>query len=370
MLYSVVICDILYKLQELKDMYNDTSAERILKEIEKCRVDNDNKSKSKWEKELLDKIYNDTHLLDMKAYTDINHLYDYRNFSAHPAMNDNYVLISPTKEETIALIRNMLDDVLVKPPVFIKSIVSLLTEDLSEKKDLYVGEYENLSAYLNSKYFNHMTITMLKLTYKTFWKFCFNLPDDENCRKNKIINRQAIQIMFEHSPVELLEFMKQDSAFQSTSSQSDCVMQLVVFLSKFPNVYKVLSIDTKLQIDFLIENKPNAKLISWFKTDKKKHVKILLGSNSNDDFGARTLEYTFEQYKNEGLQSEILEYYIKYFGLSYNYDNADKRYSDAISPFIKYISRKQAIELIEIINCLCRRILSYNSRHIMSFSSR
>lgn len=36
MLYSVVICDLLFKLQELKDMYNDTTAVEILSQIEKC----------------------------------------------------------------------------------------------------------------------------------------------------------------------------------------------------------------------------------------------------------------------------------------------------------------------------------------------
>lgn len=34
MLYSVAICDILFKLQELKDMYNDSVATRILQKIE------------------------------------------------------------------------------------------------------------------------------------------------------------------------------------------------------------------------------------------------------------------------------------------------------------------------------------------------
>ena len=62
MLYSVAICDLLFKLQELSDMYNDTVAAEILREVEKCRNTGDNKSKSRWEKEFVDGIYKKTKL--------------------------------------------------------------------------------------------------------------------------------------------------------------------------------------------------------------------------------------------------------------------------------------------------------------------
>ena len=51
MLYSVAICDILFKLQELKDMYNDSVATRILQKIEQEKAESE--SKSHWEKTLL-----------------------------------------------------------------------------------------------------------------------------------------------------------------------------------------------------------------------------------------------------------------------------------------------------------------------------
>ena len=54
MLYSVAICDILLKLKELKDMYNDSTASSILNEIESTQKES--ASKSSWEKELLEKI--------------------------------------------------------------------------------------------------------------------------------------------------------------------------------------------------------------------------------------------------------------------------------------------------------------------------
>ena len=38
MLYSICICDLLYKLQELKDIYNDSTAINILQTIEATRT--------------------------------------------------------------------------------------------------------------------------------------------------------------------------------------------------------------------------------------------------------------------------------------------------------------------------------------------
>ena len=151
MLYTVAICDMLFKLQELKDMFNDSIASEILTEVEKCRNEHDNKSKSRWEKEFVDNVYKKTDLLDLEAYTNLNHLYDHRNFSAHPALNDSYELISPTKETTVAHIKNILNSILVKPPIFIKNIVTTLTEDLKDKKHLYETEFEKLKVYLNNK---------------------------------------------------------------------------------------------------------------------------------------------------------------------------------------------------------------------------
>ena len=49
MLYSISICDILFKLQELKDMYNDFMVSKILKKVEDLRNNKDCLSKSKWE---------------------------------------------------------------------------------------------------------------------------------------------------------------------------------------------------------------------------------------------------------------------------------------------------------------------------------
>ena len=99
-LYSVVICDLLLKLNELVDVYNDKKAKILLDKVDEIRNSKEN-SKSKWEIDLVEQIYKETRLLDIVTYQNILHLRDHRNLSAHPALNENYELFEPSKEITI-----------------------------------------------------------------------------------------------------------------------------------------------------------------------------------------------------------------------------------------------------------------------------
>lgn len=350
MLYSVAICDLLFKLQELADMYNDTIAVEILQEVEKCRNPGDNKSKSRWEKEFVDSIYAKTELLDLESYTNLNHLYDHRNFSAHPALNDRYELISPSKETTIALIKNILENILIKPPIFVKKVTDMLLEDLSEKKSIYQDEPEKLHEYLRRKYFDRMSDSMKKSTFRSFWKLCFCLPDDEECQRNRSINRRAMEFLFSDTN-GLLDFMKSDSMFAKTSPDDNCVMQLCILLAHYPQIYLVLSDDTKLQISALIAKNSTARIISWFTASSKaEHMQKMIESSYFGKIDDSTITFVSGQYELSGDLPCFIDYCIEYFGSSGLFDTANERYWNAIRPFLGKMTRDQFLRLITVVN--------------------
>lgn len=350
MLYSVAICDLLFKLQELSDMYNDTVAKEILHEMEKSRNPGDNKSKSRWEKEFVENIYKRTELLDLEAYTNLNHLYDYRNFSAHPALNDRFELISPSRETTIALIKNVLEEILIKPPIFIKRVTDMMLEDLSEKKQLYRDEPEKLHSYLCRKYFDRMSVSMKKSTFRSFWKLCFCLPDDEDCQRNMGINRKAMEFLFDDTE-GLLDFMKSDSMFAKTSPDETCVMNLCILLAHHPQIYSVLSDDTKLQITALTNNNSTAKIISWFLSkNKEEHMHRMISSSSYGKVDDETISFVSAQYELSGDMPVFIDYCIEYFGNSGTFDSANERYWYAIRPYLSQMSCDQLIRLITVVN--------------------
>ena len=351
MLYSVAICDLLFKLQELKDMFNDSVAEQILAKVNKSRDEHDNKSKSRWEKELIDDIYHKTKLLDLEAYTNLNHLYDHRNFSAHPALNENYELIMPSKEVTIANIKNILKDILIKPPIFIKNIIEMLTEDLNGKGDLYKDSYNILTQYLNNKYYNRMPYSMKITTLKALWKLCFCLPEDENCKKNMQINRKALQILIAGFEQETLIYIKENSEKFSVAENDKCKLCLSVFLSEFPSIFDVLDENTKLQVESLIEKNPGAKFISWFKYKTiDSHLAYLRKSYNQLGADSGAIKLAILHYSDIGELSWLIDFLIEYYGDSNSYDSADCRFEAAVETCLDKMKAVQFERLIDVSN--------------------
>ena len=350
MLYSVAVCDILFKLQELKDMYNDTIADEILKEVEKSRNSHDNKSKSKWEKEFIDNVYTKTKLLDLEAYTNLNHLYDHRNFSAHPALNENYELIAPSKETTIANIKNVLKDILVKPPIFIKNIVNTLTEDLKGKNELYENEDKKLAQYLKNKYYSKMPQSMKFVTLKAFWKFCFCMPHDEDCKNNMKINRKALEILVLDFQQEARDYIKENRDMFSVANDNVCHMNLVAFLSSLPFLYDELNSDTQLQIDLFIEKETIAKSVAWFKYKTISEHLSYLKTISCLKLEKNAIKRMVAYYSDIGELMTLIDFFIWYYGESWSYDSADNRFELAIEPFINKMNARQFDQLIKNTN--------------------
>lgn len=350
MLYSVAICDILFKLQELKDMYNDTVADAILSEVDKSRSEHDNKSKSKWEKEFIDNVYKKTKLLDLEAYTNLNHLYDHRNFSAHPALNENYELVAPSKETTIANIKNILKDILIKPPIFIKNIVDTLSEDLKDKNNLYENAYDELANYLNNKYFSKMPDSMKIATFKAFWKFSFCLPDNSDCLNNMEINRQTLEILIDYFPQEITEYIKGNDQFFYVANDDDCTMNLIVLLSKHPFIYEALNKDTRFQIDTMIDKDSRAKSVAWFKYKSVDEHLQYLKSIKSLSLPSKAIIRMEIYYSEIGEINALIDFFIWYFGESSCFDYANSRFEHAIEPFLNKMSAMQFEQLIKVIN--------------------
>lgn len=350
MLYSVAICDMLFKLQELKDMFNDTVAEEILIEVEKCRNEHDNKSKSRWEKEFVDNIYKKTNLLDLESYTNLNHLYDHRNFSAHPALNDNYELVSPSKETTVAHIKNILYSILIKPPIFIKNIVGTLSEDLKEKSSVYHKSHSDLKIYLENKYYSKMPLSMKLSVIKALWKFCFLLPDDENCKNNLKINRMALSILIDECKNECVSFIKENKHLFGVAHNDLCILNLIILLSEHPIIYSELDSDVVLQVDEYLDREEIVKYIAWFKySSTKKHLNALkrITSIKTNNIPVNRIA---NHYEDIGKIHELIDFFIHLYGESASFNTADLRFEKIIEPFLEKMTHDNFVHLITVSN--------------------
>lgn len=346
MLYSTVIGDILLKLKELKDMYNDAAAIRILKEIEDEQKES--KSKSTWEKDLLEKIRDKTNLIDSKVYSDLSFLYADRCFSAHPAVNEDFELYTPNQETVIAHIKNALQGVLIKPPIFIKNVIDMLTNELKEKKDIYLNNKEELDVYLKNKYYSHMNDSMKIKVFRTLWRFCFRNTDNEDCKNNRKINRLALHILANTCLGIITTEIKNKPEDFTVAIDNDCLGQLTVFLSSNSSIYSLLSQDVKLSLEKFIDDNGHAKWGAWFRfTTLKKHIDYLKKKSYTLKKSNKDVEYMYGYYVKNGKKEFVLDFFVYYYINSYNFSDADERYNLAIQPYLKEFTFTQIHELIK-----------------------
>jgi len=179
MLWSVVISDLVYKLQDLRDLYQDPVATSILEEV---LVKQTAKPKNpEWEPYLLDEVNSRTQFFETGEHQHILWIHSLRHLSAHPILSSSHLLYEPNKETARAAIRNALECVLLKPPVFSRKVVINLIEDLGSRKAL-LPDAESLRMYLEAKYLKNLHPTVKLELVRALWKFCFRLSNPDLIR--------------------------------------------------------------------------------------------------------------------------------------------------------------------------------------------
>lgn len=249
MLYTVVICDLIYKMQDLEDIYQDERAKGILSTITN-RQQSDPTS-SKWEETLVQEISKHIELLSPREHEEILQLKKLRNLSAHPVLtkNDNLLYI-PTKEVTLAHIRNALEAVLMKPPLMSRKVIDTFIEDIATSLPIFItpdnrGDLQSISVFLTKRYSNFMDSNLKKILFKTLWKFVFKL-NDENCNRNRMVNFYALECLYQDSKDMLKACIRNDSKFFSLAGEH--VILLAELLLRHSELYPLLQEDVQVQI--------------------------------------------------------------------------------------------------------------------------
>ena len=346
MLYSTIVCDLLLKLKELSDVYSDPKAETILEDINAKRKQATN---SQWEWDLIKRIKAETELLSDESFAMIHHIYDYRNISAHPAMNEEYELISPSAEITIAYIKQALKDIFVKPSVFASSIVDRISDDIAAKKELYKKDFPSFKHYLEKVYFQRMSEKMVCQVFKAFWKFTFIKTDEEAVYKeNRYINRLTIEAILENYPETIYSFISDNKSYFSVPQDSSCLIHMCVLLAFYPIIYRKLDETTRFQIDDY-NNEKEIRVIKWFvKGDLRQHIEEF--ETENNRLSENYLAILWLVCKGQGEPSLFKKFIIQYYAKSPDYTSAKLRFDNVLSQYFKIFTAEDFIEIIEAIN--------------------
>jgi hypothetical protein len=260
MLWSVVVCDLLFKLEELRATYADAAAAALLQEVEKHRS---SKSKSsEWEVWLLDEIKKRTKLLEEPEHLALAMLQKHRHLAAHPTLTAAYELHKPTPEVVRADIRAALEAVLIKPALMTKKVFDAITEDVEAKKDHFVDD-QSLRRYLEAKFFGNLVPAVRRSVFKSLWHIVF-AGTDERCRANRIINYQVLCFAYDRNPEEGLNLIERDGkTLSKISMEPDALSLAVEFIAHRPRIYSSLTDETKSPLEDFIAKDPT-KVLGWF----------------------------------------------------------------------------------------------------------
>lgn len=345
MLYSTIVCDLLLKLKELSDVYSDEKAESILEEINKQRKQ---ANSSAWEWKLIEKIRNETEMLNDSSYAILQHIYSLRNFSAHPALNEEYELISPSPELTVAYIKQALEDILSKPSVFAQNIVDRMSDDVANRKDQYHSDIPAFRAYLNKVYFQRMPNKMINQIFRAFWKFTFQKTEGEPFDSNRIFNRRVLEAMLTKFNPEITKYFSENPVLFSIANYNPCLQQSCALFAHFPKLFEYLNEDTKYQIRVFGQD-TDASLIKWFVCgDLERHISSL--NIQKDTFHEETLLAFKEICIQQGQSGLFVNFLIHHYSQSGTYASAKNRYYCVIEPYLDLFSGNDFIALIQAIN--------------------
>lgn len=348
MLYSVLICDLIYKLKDLSEIYNDDSAKSILTEIE--RLQTKNEKSPVWETKLFKLVKEKTKLLEISDYLHIESLQNHRHLCAHPVMNLNYELYSPNKETTRAHIRNILEGVLLKPALLSRKILPNFLNNLSEVKDILITE-NALKRHLKAKYFNNLNLDLLIKIFKSLWRLVF-FTQNEQCNENRNVNLTALTIFIKEYTKELIQEIESDNAYYSKINV-DHLKHLANLLNTFPSLFNKLDDSIRVLIEAEVKKDIDLQVRCIFLSDSiTKHIELVKNLTKEEtwEIRAKTIAEVYNILENEGHIKEANTLLINFFGDSNTYNSADVRYRWIVKPNIAKLNIEEAKLLLEKMN--------------------
>lgn len=345
MLWSVVVTDILFKLDQLATAYGDPTAQAILTEIGDIRKNNP-KSPER-EAELVNKVASRTDLLDHAEHSFLQSLQAHRHLSAHPVMTGGDALFAPNKETARAHIRNVLDGVLTKPPIMSRKVFNTFIEDVEQVARLSPGP-DGLKKFLEAKYFRHFSAATFAHIMKSLWRVAFK-STDPRADTNRPINAQALGVVFANRKAELTELIKTERDWFSDVTFLDGQLTVMTqFFRDYPQVFPLLNDALKTPIQNYAALSLDHFSMCWFiSPTPDAHIhEILARVEAGQVLRADILNAFCGSLATSDAQVSALHIGIRLYCKSINFDTADSRFEEMIKPSLALYGREHIIAFL------------------------
>lgn len=346
MLWSVVVTDILFKLDQLATAYGDTTAQAILTEIGDIRKGNP--KSPEWEAELVNKVASRTDLLEHAEHSFLQSLQAHRHLSAHPVMTGGDALFSPNKETARAHIRNALDGVLTKPPIMSRKVFDTFIEDVEQVGRLSPGP-DGLKKFLEAKYFRHFSAATFAHILKSLWRVTFK-STDPRANANRTLNAQALGVVFSDRRGELTELIKAERDwFSDVSFQDGHINVMGQFFRNNPQVFPLLTDALKTPIQNYAALHLDNFATCWFVSPSPgAHVEeILTRLDAGESMASAIVRELCASLNTSDALTKALHIGIRLYCKSSSFDTADSRFDEMIRPSLTTYDREHFVALLQ-----------------------
>ena len=350
MLWSVVVCDLLYKLDVLANSNGDTTAKKILKEIELDR--SANPDSPKWEEKLLNLVSNRTEIFDRATYLNLQTIQKHRHLSAHPVLTDNDALYSPTRDIARAHLRSALDGLLTKPPFMSGKVFGAFLEDLEAHRELLLADEDSVSKYIDSKYVKHFSDATEDDIIRRLWKIVFRVTTDKKAEDNRQVNFRALLFLLQRR-ASADELIGKDPDYFSDCRFEDSIAPLLAeMLALHPSIYSKLStafqqlMKNYAELDFAIW-----ATASYLSDSPENHVVEVVEKietkRKDGELNRREIRSVIDFYRRVGNFAAARSFGIQFYASSLGYDPANTAFKHIIKPMLDQFTKSDFETLFE-----------------------
>lgn len=346
MLFAVLICDLVYKLRELRDLSSDPLAINILKEIEQMQTKNP--TSPDWESKLINEIKSKTSLIESSSIAAIESLHKFRHLSAHPVLSDLDILYSPNKDIVRGLVIAILDGVLTNPPYYSRKIFDLFIMDLSNVNGKF-SSIDDLEKYLTAKYFLKMKEPVMMRVFRNLWRI-YITDYSKEANENRNINKQALKIIYNKYSVQCESEINKNKAYYSNISRTESIDFLIQFLFYAPSLYKHLASTLLPLIDSRMKESSEIRFMSYFTSESLAVHLNNLDVAKVDDLPFFALESMMKRCEAEKCTDVFIDFLVTHFGESKSYYQSNLRYNREILPFYSQFNKEHVNKLLRMAN--------------------
>jgi hypothetical protein len=336
-------------LQHLAEIYTDTTAQKILREIDDLQ--SANPGSPIWEGVLVDKIVERTALIDLADRAGLSHIQSQRHLSAHPVIRNGVELHRPNKDDVRAMMRNALESVLTKFPLVSRRVMEQMLEDLAETQQLLPDE-NSLKKYLESKYFSRFHSGVAAAVFRSLWKLVFR-TENESCDANRSINFRALKLLVARENGQVAQWITDDPTYYSSLSSSEGVLSLLVkFLSRNGPLYAKLEQHAKTSIEQYVAGNPTAMLYSGFLYSTRSDYFEAMCFAMKNCVGPCIDHVVWAEITlladDADWQSLVRKIANIYYSESGGFDTADQRFKQAVANNLDKYTLEDVLNLVEL----------------------